>query len=93
VTEKATRRKLSAEYTAKGNAARMFRPYADLYEPVRGIYIDDTDAVVVHNGFSKQTLVVSPTYGPNGAIRTHPPALYRAAASGCRSPVSSTSRR
>ena len=33
--------------SAKGDAARLFRPYADLYDPVRGAYIDNTDVAKV----------------------------------------------
>ena len=29
--------------SAKGDAARLFRPYADLVDPVRGAYIDNTE--------------------------------------------------
>jgi alkaline phosphatase len=33
--------------SAKGDAARLFRPYADLVDPVRGPYIDNTDVANV----------------------------------------------
>ena len=33
--------------SAKGDAARLFRPYANLYDPVRGAYIDNTDVAKV----------------------------------------------
>ncbi len=33
--------------SAKGDAARLFQPYADLVDPVRGAYIDNTDVAKV----------------------------------------------
>jgi alkaline phosphatase len=41
--------------SAKGDAARLFRSYADLFDPVRGAYIDNTDlAKVVFRALSVQ---------------------------------------
>ncbi len=33
--------------SAKGDAARLFRPYADLFDPVRGAYVDNIDIAEV----------------------------------------------
>ncbi len=33
--------------SAKGDAARLFRRYADQFDPVRGAYIDNTDLAKV----------------------------------------------